>query len=280
LHFQVKDIDMWTEQCIADLRSKHKISALVDRQRTSIFLCGAVDDVNVAAQYMTDFEKALLDETGEAELQSDENDGCDSDAGILELPKIVSQGESLDADVASRLHAEEVLNADGASRLQDEEALANKAEKYPDEAQPQTMRAEKAPAFDSNVNVPGQASPSDACQPTKGRACASVFDPGDAESDDETEFVWYYVDDEDIIQGPFDRDEMEEWWRLDLLPEDLLVVCCSSSIMPPDDKSNFRPISELNDILNGVHNCDQDAPLCERGGVALGFEDLIEQLGA
>jgi hypothetical protein len=260
--FQVKDLGKLTHEVMADLQSQNKVSALLDRQRSTVFFCGAVDDVNFAAEYMADFEKANSEETKENDPKKDESLKYTSDAEILE------QSCPIDKELLlSGLFTN------------DEIVLDDEAETRIEILPSCLVPSVRAPALDSYVNV---LVPDSLCeplrQPIKGHTSVSVFDAGDGETDDDTEFVWYYVDDDDIIQGPFDRDEMEEWWTLHLLPEDLLVVCCSSSVMPPDDTSSFRPISELNDILNEVHDCEIDAPREE--AIAIGFESLIEELGA
>lgn len=58
-------------------------------------------------------------------------------------------------------------------------------------------------------------------------------------------YHWYYIDDDENIQGPFETEEMREWWDMDFLPADLAVCCLSACEMPPNDASHFYSLEQL-----------------------------------
>jgi len=58
-------------------------------------------------------------------------------------------------------------------------------------------------------------------------------------------YHWYYIDDDENIQGPFETEEMREWWDMDFLPADLAVCCLPAGEMPPNDASHFYSLEQL-----------------------------------
>lgn len=54
---------------------------------------------------------------------------------------------------------------------------------------------------------------------------------------DEGNHVWWYLDDEFEVQGPFQPEEMRDWYADDFLPDDLLVRRSESSVIEPSKDS-------------------------------------------
>lgn len=232
MQLSLSDPDAWASHHAAEIQVKTGVAALLDRQRYALFVCGCIDDVARASDYVDEVERDLL--ASKLDVKGDEADDA--------------------APVNGTTSVVETYQASG-------QIVCNTAEDTtpnPD-CHPSGVNAS---SFGARCTVLGwdNGGPAEKvlCEFSKDNDFdVSVFNvfateaaysyPADCM--DDSCFVWYYVDDDDVIQGPFDRDEMEEWWTLGFLPGDLAVCCQPACDMPPDERCVFCPIMEMDAVL-------------------------------
>lgn len=216
----VRDTELWVNDELDNLQSVAGVAVLLDRQRQALLVCGSAKQVEHASQFVEDFERCRL---AVRVKESEESAALSPILGSSGTPD-----QSVTTSEAAPKESRTELEKPAHNNVDERCALVETGHR--------TARGQcSSPSMELRANP-------------------SVDNHPDANDSAEWEtFHWYYFDDDENIQGPFDTEEMREWWEFDLLPEDLCVCCVSPAELPPTDKACFYPLDKL---LSAVEDCN------------------------
>lgn len=250
----VGDSIKWVEdggKRLRDLQANTGVTAIVDRRRAALMLCGSGEEVTAAVQSVTQSEgtakkvSAAVQHAPASELKTPEAEAAPAH------PKESPQAEALALNPPSA-QSESAVATLGAG---EGEASAHEPPSVELQAR-ELASVEEAAGTPKEDPAPAEAAPPLQAPERTAASAPAAAEPTltvasqDAGESDVTTAVWYYLDDDGACQGPFQPQEMSEWYHYGYLPNDLRIWSSPVGVPPPPPES-FCPLGDVVEVMGG-----------------------------